>query len=47
MIKKLTKYFTVMDAIRVFIKYVMVYRSSKLNKFLKWTNFIVMSVTTQ
>lgn len=47
MIKKLIKYFTVMDVIQVFTKFVMESQKKKLIKSLKWINFIVMYVITQ
>lgn len=47
MIKKLIKYFTVMDVIQVFTKFVMESQKKKLIKLLKWINFIVMYVITQ
>lgn len=47
MIKKLIRYFTVMDVTQVFTKFVMESQKKKLIKLLKWINFIVMYVITQ
>ena len=47
MIRKLIRYFTVMDVTQVFTKFVMESQKKKLIKLLKWINFIVMYVITQ